>query len=116
MGKLDQIRALREARHAEKSLTNPRPETAKTTKAVVNVTDETTKSVVQTDGVYSDTTKSVVVLPDDFRALMDLAQLTQKRFAELTGTPLRTVEDWSRGASPAPPIAKAWLRLYCETG
>lgn len=130
MSKVDQIRSLREAQFSKPSLANPRAETAKTTESVVNETRDTTKSVVKdNDGNISTTksvgnvlmpmpeaTKSVVSLPDDFKALMELADLTQKQFAELTGTPLRTIEDWSRGASPAPPIAKAWLRLYIETG
>lgn len=116
MSKVAQLRALREAQFSGQSLTKSRAETPKTTKPVVNETHETAKSVGSVSTPVTDTTKSAGALPDDFKELMAIADLTQKQFAEITGTPLRTVEDWSRGASSPPPVAKAWLKLWIETG
>lgn len=91
-------------RQLPRSAPNSRPVT---TKPVVPAT----ASVVATPAPEPVATKSV----GDIKALLRTARLTQREFAELTDTPRRTVEDWSRGKSRAPGIALAWLRLFIET-
>lgn len=70
-----------------------------TAKSVVSDFDETAKIAVSANS------------PDCFGDCLHQAGLTIRQFSMMTGTPQRTVEDWSRGATRVPGIALAVLRL-----
>jgi hypothetical protein len=55
----------------------------------------------------------------EFRPLLDQSGLSISEFCSLTGTPLSTGKNWSRGATQAPRVAIAWLKMYllvCSLG
>ncbi len=52
---------------------------------------------------------------NEFQTKLRASGLTLVGFAKVSGTPLSTVKDWSRGASKAPPIASAFLDLWLKT-
>jgi len=70
-----------------------------------------------------DTTAPVVSSPEtailakvEFRGALKRAVLSLAAFAKLTGTPLRTVEDWARPKGSMPiPLAVSMARVLAES-
>lgn len=50
-------------------------------------------------------------MPSDFKIRLKARGWTIRRFSEETGTPLRTVEEWSRGSRRAPCLSLAYMDL-----
>ena len=62
-----------------------------------------------------DARDKAISAPVDFRTALKAARLTQAEFARMTGTPIRTVHDWTAGESRTPSIAIAFLDLWLRS-
>lgn len=118
ISKAAQLRELRERAHRSMramadrgagenaSVTNPRENTT-----VLAVATATVAENMPSTREQKLKTARAAVAGDVLKNRLRHVGLSLSAFAELTGTPKRTVEDWSRGATPTPGWvdAKLWI-------
>lgn len=106
MSKVDQLRALRESRAA-----SARKHGGNTTAiAELAATAAVSRHAAKVK------TAAAVVSGSEFKSRVRRLGMTLATFASHTGTPQRTVEEWSRGASPMPGWIDVMLYILESSG
>ena len=106
MSKVEQLRVLREARAL-----SARKHGANTTATAVPAA-----TVAVPERAAKIKTAATVVSGSEFKSRVRRLGITLATFASHTGTPKRTVEEWSRGASSMPGWVDAMLHILESSG
>lgn len=106
MSKVEQLRAMREARAV-----SARKHGVNTTVVAVSAA-----TAAVSEHAAKVKTATAVVSGSEFKSRVRRLGMTLASFAICTGTPQRTVEEWSRGASPMPGWIDSMLYILESSG